>query len=425
MILEIYNSRTKELDNWLKGNPEEVYVDGELRKETLYFRGKLRSFQVYNVPLEYLRFNSENGRFIVEIRSLEAKKNIKLNPDNGAFGPVRGGPYGINGHAKMIMDLLLDMRKNNLEQEYMKDGQKRPLVVTSDGTVLNGNTRFALQIKKYNETNNKKYLYTHVIFLGKDLTDRDLYELECQLSIKPDGQEPYSDLNELLELKKGKDKGYSDVELANNFGVSKDKIIENILVIEFIQAYLEKFGLDPSDLSVVEGMLGQFRYTIRGMQKLNGTVGNDDWLRVNDFSHELIRILTEDPEAVAGVNIEGFDTNKRDQWIRPLFNNILKNKQGKAKLLDKIKDIDFEQNVNNKKILSIYEEAKTVASINGQAGLKGNVSLVCTKLDGFVEFINQGGNFPLDELNRLQEHWLEFSSYVEKEIIDSNRSKLK
>jgi len=170
------------------------------RVQRIEIEGKIQDLPVFRLPIKFLAFNVENGRFAADLDSLEKKLKRKLNtrnPDDSA----------------KVLDILLNKSPHEtkgLEDDLMKRGQVDPGVITATGVVINANRRMAALIDLYKKTSEDRYSYLEVSKLPSNVAELEIYKIEARLQYAKDYKIGFGAVNELLKIKEGLNKGMDE-----------------------------------------------------------------------------------------------------------------------------------------------------------------------------------------------------------------------
>jgi hypothetical protein len=155
--------------------------DKTARKELVWLRGKGQELDVYRVPIKYLYFNIENGRYADKMIQLQAEHpGVEIDPRQAKWkdtiwqmlqGTYRGTEADKEPFTRLRNDLLA--RK-----------QLRPGVVLGDGGVLDGNRRFAvLRDLAKSERNPTRFEYFDAVVLPSFVDECDRWRIAAGLQI--------------------------------------------------------------------------------------------------------------------------------------------------------------------------------------------------------------------------------------------------
>jgi AcrR family transcriptional regulator len=156
------------------------YKSQELnRTETIEFRGSSRSFPVVTINPEVPLLNPSNSRLRAQLAN---------HPQNGVVKSDPNSP-----EAQSILQNLLSqtLKFEELKQQLVDFGQLEPGIISSEGLLVNGNTRLAairsLGIQGFD-----------VAILPEDANDDDFFTIEMSLQLRNLVHQDYTFTNRLL-----------------------------------------------------------------------------------------------------------------------------------------------------------------------------------------------------------------------------------
>jgi hypothetical protein len=204
------------------------------------FRGRVENYPVYRIPLDFPKYRLNNGR------TLAAQEEwLASHPalDRDLFARDQELETA-QEEQHQILDGMVDDEK--LLQYFRENGQKEPLILSHMGFVINGNRRLCAFRKLYSEDSTKYRQFAHLdVIILPPATDKEVYELEVELQIKPDIQSKYSWLREAKMMRRGRELyKYSDDDLARIHGCKPRDVKEKIQLLEYADAYLAERGKD-------------------------------------------------------------------------------------------------------------------------------------------------------------------------------------
>ena len=141
-----------------------------------FYKGSIRKMDVYEIDVNYLRFNYLNGRIGSEALEYEQTKGRKLKD----LPPSEAN--------NIISNWIWDKSKGLNEKTYNDlklKGQIEPGIVTSDGIIVDGNRRFMIINKiSQNEGINKffKAVILNETYDGAN-DELEIIKLETQLQL--------------------------------------------------------------------------------------------------------------------------------------------------------------------------------------------------------------------------------------------------
>jgi hypothetical protein len=233
----------------LKRQEEDKGGQHLLPKSKIIIKGQAQLAPIYRLALDDLAYHKGNGRIKAEVLEKEAELGRELNIADKA-------------DQKIIRELLLSIRveeNEKIKADLKKNGQINPGIITSDGIVINGNRRKALLEDLYQETGIDQYNYLDVQVLPSDINKAELWLIEAGIQLSAPQQLDYSPINHLLKLKEGIAAGLEIERMASRiYGVSKEKIEEDLKRLDLIDEYLGDFVCKGGRYHLVRGLNEHF-----------------------------------------------------------------------------------------------------------------------------------------------------------------------
>lgn len=226
--------------------------------EYLSYGGTRNLHKAYRIPLTYLHYNIENGRYRTKYELLKkANPGVHIDPReerwsteitkmlNGTFeDPITG-----------VNTRLERSHFEALKEDIRNRGQERPGIVLESGGVISGNRRLAALRDLYQEAQETRFgVFEAFMIPGRgsvSATDRWRLEMSAQV-----GQarltRNYSAIERLLKIEEGirllmehdpqttEDSAINVV--ANDFGADPDTIKGDYASLVHIREYLEAIG---------------------------------------------------------------------------------------------------------------------------------------------------------------------------------------
>lgn len=262
----------KEKLNELKGNQLNVAMTGI----PLRYKGSTQTEVVYRIPLDYLIYNKYNGRIGSDVLSYE-KQNGVLNAE-------------LDEDRKIIEDFLYKSkvdRNNTTMNSLLKNGQQRYGIVTSDGTIVDGNRRAMLLNKLFHKREELGYTYEEVekcryflaIILPDDADERDIQQLETIYQMGEDDKLDYNPIEKYLKCKELKRLGFSEDDIAGFMSEKTTQIKEWLRILDLMEEYLQEYGYDGiyTRLEKTEGPFVDLEGYLDSYAKRGANVRNTDW----------------------------------------------------------------------------------------------------------------------------------------------------
>lgn len=171
----------------------EIKKTQPISKHQLYFKGKIRTFDVYEVNPNLLRFNYLNGRIGSEVLEHEGTEGGKISN------------YSVDELNNLIENFIWSktVQKNIETKKNIKNrGQLEPGVITRDGIVVDGNRRFMCVRKLNREGENIQF---KTIILDETYEDggekeKQIKILETQIQLGTDEKVGYSPLEKYWKV---------------------------------------------------------------------------------------------------------------------------------------------------------------------------------------------------------------------------------
>ncbi len=218
-----------------------------LRVERHWIGNKIRDLEVYQIPLEHLYFNIENGRYadrMIKLRHEHPNENIDPRDDKWKTEiekMLAGEHQDTAQHKSSFETLLADIETRE---------QLRPGVVLADGGVIDGNRRLAA-LRRLRAKHSQFRTFDAVI-LPEDTTKEDRWRIEAGLQLGTNERLDYSPVNEMLKIREGIEMyremirqgaftpGQSAVKLVARaiYGKSETQIQEMLSRLRLIDDYL-------------------------------------------------------------------------------------------------------------------------------------------------------------------------------------------
>jgi hypothetical protein len=258
------------------------------------FRGEVKPFDVYRIPLKYLIYNKYNGRIGTSVKSYEAQHG-GLNPEE-------------EDDVKVIEKFLWNSKKDRNQttlKSLVENGQLQNGIVTVDGKIVDGNRRAMLlnTIKKDPATypitsNNDKYYFNAVILDSKG-TEKELLHLETYYQMGQDEKLGYNPIEKYLKCHSLKKSGFTEIDISKLMNEKLGKVKEWLETYEVMDQYLEHYGYTDI-FTMLEKREDLFLTLNKDMRSWKAGQGYADWGpkkldigRLRTISFDYIRAQTE------------------------------------------------------------------------------------------------------------------------------------
>ena len=220
-----------------------------LRVEVHWIGNKRVELEVWQIPIEHLYFNIENGRYADRmIRLRHENPGLEIDPQvekwKDEIEKMLAGEHRETTRDKAAFEKLRDDIRNR--------EQLHPGVVTLDGGVLDGNRRLAA-LRRLNAENRERFRTFDGVILPKETTREDRWRIEAGLQLGVNERWDYSPINELLKVRDGVrmyeemirggrlKKDVSPVRLVAQaiYGKSESQVDEMVARLDLIDDYLK------------------------------------------------------------------------------------------------------------------------------------------------------------------------------------------
>lgn len=177
---------------------------GAIATQQLYYKGKIRTLGIFEVPAELLRFNYVNGRIGTEVKEFERLKGESLDQ------------LPIEEVNETIHNWIWKKSENENKKTLSDIRDKRqivPGVITRDGIVVDGNRRFMITRKLNQEGLNRQFLTVILEDTYEDGGDQELQikKLETEIQLGQDEKVKYGAIEPYIKIMDFVD-NYIDVE---------------------------------------------------------------------------------------------------------------------------------------------------------------------------------------------------------------------
>jgi hypothetical protein len=225
-MITVWTERAYEIDQYIDNGGGSVINS----REMLLFMGQPQVLPVYKLPISYLSFNVDNGRFAAEKRLKEQMLGFELDNRNSS-------------HEHYFLDLLIpdNPKSQRLLDDLERFGQLSPGVITHDGFLVDANRRLACMKRLNTLYPNSKYQYLLVHRLPANVPAKEIYKLEVQFQIKADLKEEYNPINDLLKIREGLEY-MNELELMETLDWTPKKIKDYQNRLDLVDGFLECIG---------------------------------------------------------------------------------------------------------------------------------------------------------------------------------------
>lgn len=255
----------------------------------LRYKGDTRIVKVYKIPLDYLIYNKYNGRIGSEVLSYESQNGV-LNAE-------------IEADRILIEKFLYESKKDRNDttlKSLQQSRQQRYGIVTSDGTIVDGNRRAMLLNRLFHKHTELGYTFAQVehckyflaIILPDDAEERDIQQLETIYQMGEDDKLDYNPIQKYLKCKELKRLGFTEENIAEFMSEKPGQIRKWLSILGLMEEYLEEYGYNGiyTRLEKTEGPFVNLDDDIESYEKRGANVRNVDWTYTDSDISDLKRV---------------------------------------------------------------------------------------------------------------------------------------
>lgn len=203
----------------------------------LRYRGQVKAFIEFEIPIDLLVYNVENGRIASLVKSFE-REHSSLDPEREA-------------DAKQIARFLYDsndIANKKTIKSIAENGQLESGIITSDGVLVDGNRRASLMIailqnpNDYSPEERARCEKFRAVVLPEDADEKEILRLETTYQMGSDEKVGYNAIEKYLHARDMLDKGFSTMDISEYMGLESVSRVQELLdVVELIDDYLDYY----------------------------------------------------------------------------------------------------------------------------------------------------------------------------------------
>ena len=209
-------------------------TDGKGKR--LLYNGEVKTFIEYDIPIELLVFNVENGRIASLVKSFE-REHSSLNPEKET-------------DAAQISKFLYDSNEpanEKTKKSLVASGQLVSGIITSDGVIVDGNRRASLMLSILNDPRYKpeeraRCERFRAVVLPEDANEKEILRLETMYQMGSDEKVNYNPIEKYLHARDMVKKGFPLDDIAEYMDLGSTVKVQELLdVVELIDLYLDYY----------------------------------------------------------------------------------------------------------------------------------------------------------------------------------------
>lgn len=228
------------------------------------FQNKIQYLPIYDVPLDLPLYRLENGRTMD--RQAEYLAQHPELPSGFFRSDMESAVAQRVQHSLLV---ALSRESKNLFAEFKTEKQSEPIILSSQGVVINGNRRLSTWRQLYqDDTANYKHFSTIEIVILPLCDERDLDDLEATLQLKEDLKAEYSWTSQGLMYREKRDQhNYTEAEISAKYDIDEQELKELFDSLDYAITYLESRGT-PQRYSELDGKEFAFRQICRTRKRI-------------------------------------------------------------------------------------------------------------------------------------------------------------
>ena len=306
-----------------------------IRQERLWCKDTWRLFDVFQVPVDGLIFNTDNRRFAAERKLMEEKLDHSLDPENrptdeqSVISLLLDSSYHVDG------DLVAGSPSKDylaLRRDWQKRRQESPFWIRPDGIVRNGNRRLAMLKRIREEEGVEGARFVEAIIINpSEINEQELFEMEQREQLTENFKLRYTDINLLMTLREaaeGRQIDWNDPEAIERVAGELRDFVSGDKTYAAVQLRAIKYMDDY--LTHIESP-GEYQKLIRQIE------------RFRDVGKNMAKMLEDYPDDAVGMlelQFAGISAGIRHVDIRSLGRLFREDREAYRVLRDKVADIE-------------------------------------------------------------------------------------
>lgn len=350
-----------------RANENFLIKTGEKKKLTV--RGQVKNYDVYEIPLELLYYNDQNGRINTMYK--------KYSSSHGFITPE----IGDSEYNKIFEEFIFDSNKQAMKdtiRSIKEKSQQEPGVVLPDGRVIDGNRRLtALRIIEKEEKIPKTFNAVILpLNLNSKIDEKTIKELELDLQLGREERVNYDPIDRIFDvyntIKVQKLMNAEEYKKASGAKNTK-RINRDIRLAELVIKFIELVSPDGNPIDKF--------YLARDL-KLDGPI--------EEIESTINKLVSKDKESVKDAVLVYMASSKvvetqndTTRLMRDLKNTVIKDPDRLQYFLDVVDDkVDDIVDAFQKKPIQSANELKTV--ITEDAEVENSVYALMNSTDRII-----------------------------------------
>lgn len=297
------------------------YFSTDGKGKRIRYCGDVKTFIEYEIPMDLVIYNVENGRIASLVKSYE-REHSSLNPEK-------------DEDSKQIAQFLYDsndIANKKTKRNIVANGQLETGIITCDGVLVDGNRRVSLMRQilsdsSFSTSERARCEKFRAIVLPEDADKKEILRLETTFQMGADEKVGYNAIEKYLHAQDLADQGFSTSDISEFMNLDGATEVTKLLEIkQLIDEYLEYFGLDGLYTRLPKGFEDDLQKLNTAIRKIKN--GSINWIPTtslteveNDLkciSFDYIRLNAKSPDgfefrSIASTSNANFLVNE-DIW---------------------------------------------------------------------------------------------------------------
>lgn len=297
------------------------YFSTDGKGKRIRYCGEVKTFIEYEIPMDLIIYNVENGRIASLVKSYE-REHSSLNPEK-------------EEDAKQIAQFLYDsndIANKKTKRNIVANGQLETGIITCDGVLVDGNRRVSLMRQiisdsSFSTSEIARCEKFRAIVLPEDADKKEILRLETTFQMGADEKVGYNAIEKYLHAQDLSDQGFSTSDISEFMNLDGATEVTKLLEIkQLIDEYLEYFGLDGLYTRLPKGFEDDLQKLNTAIRKIkNGSINWIPTTRLTEVENDLkcisfdyIRLNAKSPDgfefrSIASTSNANFLVNE-DIW---------------------------------------------------------------------------------------------------------------
>lgn len=297
------------------------YFSTDGKGKRIRYCGDVKTFIEYEIPMDLIIYNVENGRIASLVKSYE-REHSSLNPEK-------------DEDSKQIAQFLYDsndIANKKTKRNIVANGQLETGIITCDGVLVDGNRRVSLMRQilsdsSFSTSERARCEKFRAIVLPEDADKKEILRLETTFQMGADEKVGYNAIEKYLHAQDLADQGFSTSDISEFMNLDGATEVTKLLEIkQLIDEYLEYFDLDGLYTRLPKGFEDDLQKLNTAIRKIkNGSINWIPTTRLTEVENDLkcisfdyIRLNAKSPDgfefrSIASTSNANFLVNE-DIW---------------------------------------------------------------------------------------------------------------